>query len=84
VVRTIEAIYENGVLRPLQAIDGLAEHERVTVTVTSGEGVAKGPTRGVLGGHPFRDCIGILPNEDATEMLEIIEREFEQVNPREW
>lgn len=30
---TIEAIYESGVLRPLEPLDGLKEHERVRITV---------------------------------------------------
>jgi predicted DNA-binding antitoxin AbrB/MazE fold protein len=32
--QTIEAIYEQGVFRPLQPINDLAEHERVTLAVT--------------------------------------------------
>ena len=30
----IEAVYENGILRPSQTL-GLAEHERVRITITS-------------------------------------------------
>lgn len=30
----IEAVYENGILRPSQSL-GLAEHERVRITITS-------------------------------------------------
>ncbi len=30
---TIEAVYEAGVLRPLQPLDALAEHERVRLVV---------------------------------------------------
>ncbi|MFN7946144.1 MAG: antitoxin family protein [Blastocatellia bacterium] len=33
---TIEAIYEAGVLRPLQPLPGLKEHERVRLTVEVG------------------------------------------------
>jgi len=72
--RTIDAIYEDGILRPLQALEGLPDHAQVRVTV---EGVTK-PR------HPLADCIGILPDDDAAELLEIMEREFEQVDSREW
>ena len=71
---TMEAIYENGVLRlsrPLRQVD---EHARVTVTVEPA------PTKH----RPLIDCVGILPNDDAADMLRIIEAEFEQVNLREW
>lgn len=30
---TVEAIYESGVLRPLEPLDTLQEHERVRITV---------------------------------------------------
>ncbi len=72
--RTINAIYEGGVLRPLQALDDIAEHARVRLTVeavdSSGNGLAS--------------CIGILPDEDAAEMRRIVAGEFERVNPNEW
>jgi predicted DNA-binding antitoxin AbrB/MazE fold protein len=32
---TVQAVYENGVLRPLEALD-LSEHQQVTVTVSKG------------------------------------------------
>lgn len=65
-VQTVQAIYENGVLHPLQPIEGLAEHCRVKVTVEVEDGSA----------HPLSDCVGILPDEDAKEMLNIIRDEF--------
>jgi len=71
--RTVEAIYENGVLRPLEPLEDLKEHEHVRITIeTDGRD------------HPLADCIGILPNEDAEEMRQIIEKEFEKVDPSEW
>jgi len=30
--QTVEAIYENGILRPLKPLEGIAEHRRVKVT----------------------------------------------------
>jgi predicted DNA-binding antitoxin AbrB/MazE fold protein len=72
--QTIEAIYEDGLLRPIQPLEGVAERSRVRVTVEVAE-----PAE-----HPLADCMGILPDEDAEEMRRIIEDEFEQVNPDEW
>jgi predicted DNA-binding antitoxin AbrB/MazE fold protein len=71
--RTVEAVYENGVLRPLEPLEDLKEHERVRITIETDEG-----------GHPLADCIGILPDEDAEEMRQIIEQEFEKVDLSEW
>ena len=41
----VDAIYENGVLRPLQPLD-LTEHERVVVSVAKAS-TAKSPVRAV-------------------------------------
>jgi predicted DNA-binding antitoxin AbrB/MazE fold protein len=71
--KTIEAIYENGVLRPTQPITGLAEHARVRVTVLS-----------PVSTPPWADCVGIMPDEDAREISRIIDEEFEKVDPNDW
>lgn len=34
--------------------------------------------------HPIAECIGIMPDEDAEEMIKIIEEEFEQVDLDQW
>jgi len=73
-VQTVQAIYEKGVLHPLQPLEGLAERCKVKVTVEVEDGSA----------HPLSDCVGILPDEDAKEMLKIIQDEFEKVNLDEW
>ena len=70
----IEAFYENGVLRPLQPIEGVAEHSRLTLTL---ELESARP-------HPLADVVGSLPDEDAREMMKAIEDEFERVDPDEW
>jgi predicted DNA-binding antitoxin AbrB/MazE fold protein len=70
----VEAIYEEGVLRPVQPLEGIAEHCRVRVTVEIDEAAA----------HPLADCVGILPDEDADEMLRIVQDAFERVDPDEW
>jgi predicted DNA-binding antitoxin AbrB/MazE fold protein len=71
--RTIEAVYANGVLRPLSPVDFLDENRRVTVTVTIPE--AKRPLEGWVGG---------LSDADAEEMRRVIRDEFERVDPNDW
>jgi predicted DNA-binding antitoxin AbrB/MazE fold protein len=70
---TIEAIYENGVFRPLHPPKGLPEHTHVTMRVDVG-----GATPSIA------ECIGIMPDKDAKEMAQIMDAEFEKVNPNEW
>lgn len=72
--RTIEAFYENGILRPLEPLEGVAEHSRLTITLELGEARP----------HPLAGLIGTLPNEDAREMIQAIEEEFEQIDADEW
>ncbi|MBN1346986.1 MAG: antitoxin family protein [Phycisphaerae bacterium] len=69
--RTIVAIYEGGVLKPLESLDGIAEHAHVRVTV---EGMTASP-------NPLIDCVGILPDEDADELRRIIADEFNHARP---
>ncbi len=71
--RTIEAIYANGVLRPLLPVDFLDENRQVTVTVTVAEN--KRPLEGWIGG---------MSNTDADEMRRVIHAEFEQVDADDW
>ena len=73
--QTVEAIYENGALRLLGPLQGLAEKERVTITIESKKEIHP---------HPLAGCIGIMPDEDAQELRQIIAEEFEKVDPREW
>jgi predicted DNA-binding antitoxin AbrB/MazE fold protein len=71
--KTLEAVYENGVFRPLKRPDGIAEHGRVTLTVTTDE-------------KPFSlaDLAGRISADDAEDMRTIVEREFERVDLSEW
>lgn len=64
---------KDGVFRPLQRPKGLAEHHHVTLTVDIEEQVPA-----------LAEVSGSLSVEDAQELREIIEREFERVDPREW
>jgi predicted DNA-binding antitoxin AbrB/MazE fold protein len=75
--QTVDAVYENGVLRPLTPLTGVPEHGAVRITVTGA--IATGAAQ-----RPLADCVGILPDADAQEMRSAIEREFEGVNPNEW
>ena len=70
---TIEAVYAGGVLHPVEKLEGLEENQRVIVTVT--------PTAGT---RPLAGWTGDMPDEDAREMISIIEAEFEKVDPNEW
>jgi predicted DNA-binding antitoxin AbrB/MazE fold protein len=71
---TVDAVYENGVLRLTQPLMGFREHSKVKVTVQPGEGAQ----------HVLAGCVGTLPDEDAAEMRDSIEQEFEKVDIREW
>ena len=73
VKETLKAVFENGVFRPLRRPEGLADRSEVTLTVT----VDKRPSS-------LADFAGRISSEDAQEMREVIEREFERVDPREW
>ncbi len=70
---TLEAVYENGVFRPLKRPEGIAEHRQVTLTVTAEEKPSS-----------LTDFSGRISADDAEEMRTIVEREFERVDPREW
>jgi hypothetical protein len=71
--QTVNAIFENGVLRPLKPLTGVPEHRTLRVTVS-----LDAPP------HPLADCIGILPDEDAADRRKSIEEEFEKVDPDDW
>lgn len=72
--QTIEAIYENGVLRPLQALVGLEEHSKVKITVEPEAASA----------HPLLQFAGILTDAEATELQTTILQEFEQIELNGW
>lgn len=72
--KTIEAVYEDGMFRPVAPIKGLKKHQRVSLTI---ETTLKKK-------HPLHELSGILPDEDAKEMLQIVKEEFETVDINEW
>jgi predicted DNA-binding antitoxin AbrB/MazE fold protein len=71
--QTIQAIYSNGVLKPVQPIEGIEENGRVMVTVTA-----------LNGGHPLSGWVGGLSNAEAQEMVRVVEREFERIDENDW
>ncbi len=71
--KTVEAIYDEGVLRPLKPIKGLKKHQRVSI-------IMEKPSKKK---HPLAGLCGILPDKDAAEMRKIINEEFEKVDINE-
>ena len=73
VARILEAVYENGIFRPLTRPEGIAEHGRVRLTVTAEEQPSS-----------LADFDGRISPDDAREMRAIVEQDFERVELREW
>ena len=63
---TIEAIYENHILRPLSPIIGLHDNEKVLVVLCRKPSLAS-----------LRRVAGTLTHEEAEAMSQTIEKEFE-------
>ena len=70
---SFKAVYQNGVLRPLQPLSHVPENRQLDVTVTVQED-----------SRSLKDCFGIMPDGDANEISQIIENEFEKVDPDDW
>jgi predicted DNA-binding antitoxin AbrB/MazE fold protein len=70
---TLEAVYENGVFRPLKRPEGIVEHRQVTLTMTAEDRPSSLP-----------DLSGRISADDAEEMRAIVEGEFERADLREW
>lgn len=69
-----DAIFENGVLRPLRPI-GLPDRAKVRVTIDV-------PTPGA--GSGLNGCSGSITPETAAELRRIVDHEFERVDERNW
>ena len=67
----LEAIYENGVLRPLKALEGLPENCKVKITMQPSETTP----------HPLLQFAGILNDKEVVDLRRIIEEEFERIDP---
>jgi len=70
--RTVEAVYEKNVLKPIEPIKGIKEHERVTVILCS-RPIKKG----------LHELAGTLTHEEAEVMQKLIDEEFEKIEG-EW
>ena len=64
--RMVEAVFEDGVIKPLEPIRGFCEHEKMTVIL------CPRPKKGAL-----RKLAGTLTHKEAAEMLKSIDSEFE-------
>jgi predicted DNA-binding antitoxin AbrB/MazE fold protein len=62
-LQKVEAIYENGVLRPLEPLEGFSENCKVNIMVEYGEMLP----------HPLARLVDILSDEGAQELRHIIE-----------
>ncbi|GAN32665.1 MAG: DUF104 domain-containing protein [Candidatus Brocadia sp. AMX2] len=72
--KTIQAVFEHGVLRPLEPIEGIRENTEVEITIAFKQKEVS----------PILRFAGILSEEEANRMLKVVEEEFERVNPDEW
>ncbi len=72
--KTIHAIYEHGILRPLEPIEGIGENTEVEVTIAVKQKELS----------PILRFAGILSEDEANTMLKIVEEEFERINLDEW
>jgi predicted DNA-binding antitoxin AbrB/MazE fold protein len=70
--QTIDAVYEDNVLKPVRPLKGIMEHQSVVVTVRL---------------HPakkgLRDLAGTLTHDEAKEQQMLIDEEFEKIEG-EW
>jgi predicted DNA-binding antitoxin AbrB/MazE fold protein len=65
--KTVEVVYEENVLKPLEPIKGIKEHEKVLVILCS-RPIKKG----------LRELVGTLTHEEAEVMQRLIDEEFEK------
>jgi len=73
-VRTVRAIYEEGVFRPLESLEGLADRTTVRLRVETSPGDAA----------RLSDFAGLWDASEADDLAARIEAEFERIDPREW
>jgi len=69
-----DAVFEDGVIKPLEPLEVLPEHTRVSVSLDF--------PRNSL--NAISETTGWLSDEDAAEIKAIIEAEFEQIDERDW
>lgn len=69
----LSATYEDGLLRPLKSLN-LPENSRVNLTIEIDNGSP----------HSLLQFAGILSDQEAEELENIIKEEFNQVTDNEW
>lgn len=82
-LQKLEAVYCDGVLRPIEHVD-LANNSRVTLIVLSAEDARSGPFPAGVPGRDLERFRGCISAQDAAEMSEAVEEAFEQVDPDDW
>ncbi len=78
----IPAIFENGVLRPLQPLVGVPDKAEVDITVSTRDVKSNGTHAAVDQG--WQTCFGSISDADAAEMTRVVKDEFEKVDQRDW
>ena len=68
--QSVRAVYEDGLLRPLDSLTGIAEHSEVKLIV-------RGPRQSP---QSLAERLGVLPNEDTEEVVRAIEEELESAD----
>lgn len=71
-IKTLEVVYEDNVLKPLEPMEGLMEHEKF-IAVLSPYPVKKG----------LHEIAGTLTHNEAQAMQKLIDEEFEKIEG-EW
>ncbi|MBI2470751.1 MAG: antitoxin family protein [Planctomycetes bacterium] len=72
--KTIHAIYKQGLLKPLEPIEGIKENAEVEITISVGD----------AGESRILKFAGILSDDEANRMLQTVEEEFERIDMNEW
>ena len=74
-VRIVRAIYEKGVFRPLESVEGLPDRASVRLQIETT------PTGSAA---RLSDFAGIWDASEVDEIAAIIEAEFERIDERDW
>ena len=72
--RAIEAIYKQGIIAPVEPLEGFEENAKIKVRIVKSSRKK----------NPILKFAGILNDKEAKRMISIIEEEFEKINPDEW
>lgn len=72
--KTIHAVYEHGVFKPLEPVEGIEENTELDVTVSIGEEVS----------NTVLKFAGVLSDDEAAGMMKTVDEEFERINLNEW